>query len=119
MIVRGPATIPGEWARDSHGGEGEYFVRTLLTTEFMSPLKYVRDLTLRAGSSIGVHPHDNDEEIYFIIAGRGVMVVDGVEQRVAEGDVVLTYSGSSHGLRADPDTNLRIFVACAVVPMAG
>ncbi len=115
MIVKGPATTAGEWGRNSHGGNGEYFVRTLLTTEFKSTLKYIRDLTLKAASSIGVHPHRDDEEIYFVISGHGTMIVDAEEQAVGPGDVVLTYAGSSHGLRADRGEELRIFVACAAV----
>jgi mannose-6-phosphate isomerase-like protein (cupin superfamily) len=115
MIVKGPAGVPGEWAHDSHGGRGEYFVRTLLTSEFKSAVKYMRDLTLKAGSSIGTHPHATDEELYFIVAGRGVMVVDGEECVVGPGDVVLTHPGSSHGLRADDGTDLQIVVVCAEV----
>jgi len=115
MIVKGPATISGEWGHNSHGGKGEYFVRTLLTTEFKSTLKYIRDLTLKAGSSIGVHPHQDDEELYFVIAGHGTMIVDEEEEAVGPGDVVLTHPGSRHGLRADLGEELRIFVACAAV----
>lgn len=119
MVTTGPATIPGQWATDSHGGQGPYFVRTLLTSEFRSSLKYIRDLTLKAGSSIGMHPHVDDEEVYLVISGRGVMTVDGETWRIGPGDVTLTQPGSSHGLRADLDSDLHILVACAGVPASG
>ncbi len=116
MILQGPATIPGQEAESSHGGKGGYFVRTLLEKEFASSLKYVRDLSLHAYASIGNHKHTGDEEIYFIISGRGIMVVDGEEREVGPGDIVLTQSGSSHALRNLGAEDLRIFVACAATP---
>ena len=115
MIVRGPESVPGEWAQNSHGGHGDYFVRTLLTSEFKSSLRYLRDLTLKAGSSVGIHPHYGDEELYFVMTGRGVMVVDGEECTIGPGDVVLTNPGSSHGIRAEYGSDLRLVVVCAEV----
>jgi mannose-6-phosphate isomerase-like protein (cupin superfamily) len=113
MILGTPDTIPGQRGRHSHGGAGEYFVRTLLDDVPGSAFKYVRDLTLYPGSSIGDHPHADDDEIYFVVSGTGVMVVDGHEQTVGPGAAVLTLSGSRHGLRNEGDEDLRIVVACA------
>ena len=113
MILGTPDTIPGEKGSQSHGGQGEYFVRTLLDGVPGSAFKYVRDLILYPGSTIGNHLHSGDEEIYFIISGTGVMAVDGEERVVGPGSVVLTQSGSHHGLRNEGAEDLRIFVACA------
>jgi len=115
MILKGPKNINGERGKNSHGGEGEYFVRTLLTNEFESSLKYVRELVLEPGSSIGVHKHEGDEELYYVICGKGVMIVDDEEKLVDEGDVVLTKSGSCHGLKNNTSDRLKIFVVCAAV----
>ena len=113
MIIGTPQLIPGERGTQSHGGQGDYFVRTLLDEIPGSVFKYVRDLTLYQGSSIGEHPHTGDDEIYFVISGTGIMEVDGEDQTLGPGSVVLTLSGSSHGLRNDGEEDLRIFVACA------
>jgi mannose-6-phosphate isomerase-like protein (cupin superfamily) len=113
MIFGTPHTIPGEKGSRSHGGQGDYFVRTLLDGVPGSAFKYVRDLTLYPGSTIGEHPHAGDEEIYFVISGTGVMTVDGEDRVVGPGSVVLTQSGSQHGLRNEGTEDLRIFVACA------
>jgi oxalate decarboxylase/phosphoglucose isomerase-like protein (cupin superfamily) len=77
MIFNGPSTIAGQKGEGSHGGKGKYFVRTLFTKEFESSLSYVRELVLEPGSSIGIHEHEGDEEIYYVISGSGVMIVDG------------------------------------------
>ncbi|MBN1674792.1 MAG: cupin domain-containing protein [Kiritimatiellae bacterium] len=113
MIHRGTHNIETEQVAGSHGGDGTCAVRTLLSTEFASPLRYVREIVLPARASVGVHEHRGDEEIYYIVAGSGTMTVDGEERRVVPGDIVLTQSGSSHGLRNDADADLKFFVACA------
>lgn len=115
MILGTPKMYPGVRGRESHGGTGEYFVRTLLDNPLAHAFKYVRDLTLYPGSSIGTHPHEGDEEIYFVISGQGVMTVDGEEQAIGPGSAVLTRSGSTHGLCNSGPGELRIFVACARV----
>lgn len=119
MILGTPDTILGERGSESHGGKGEYFVRALLDGAPGSAFKYVRDLTLYPGSSIGEHLHSGDEEIYFIISGTGVMIVDEDERVVGPSSVILTPSGSHHGLRNENIENLRILVVRAkTVPQA-
>lgn len=113
MIIGTRSDIPGTREANSHGGEGEYFVRTLLSELADSVIQYVRDLTLYPGASIGIHLHENDEELYFIISGTGMMTVDGEEKQVTPGAVVLTQAGSRHGLKNTGDEQLRIAVVCA------
>jgi mannose-6-phosphate isomerase-like protein (cupin superfamily) len=115
MILGTPDTVVGQQSSESHGGRGKYSVRTLLEEVPGSVFKYVRDLTLYPGSTVGIHPHSGDEEIYFIISGTGVMVVDGEERVLGPGSAVLTQSGSCHGLRNEGIDDLRIFVVCARV----
>jgi len=115
MIIKGYSNVLGEHGVNSHGGIGGYFVRILMTDEFESPMKYMRELVLESGSSIGIHPHDGDEEVYFIIDGKGLMIVDNEEREVITGDAVLTKSGSCHGLKNIGEQSLRIFVVCAAI----
>ena len=112
MILRGHDNVEETRDESSHGGVGKYAVRTLLDGDGDSGLDYVRDLVLEAGSTIGVHEHQGDEEIYYVISGQGRMIVDDEECPVKLGDVVLTKSGSSHGLVNEGDGELKIFVAC-------
>ncbi len=113
MILGTPDTVPGEYAEAYHEGKGTFFRRTLLDGIPGSVFKYVRDITLPPGSVIGQHPHVSDEEIYFIISGSGIMVVDGEERLVGPGSAILTLSGSAHGIRNEGPEALRMFVACA------
>ena len=58
-----------------------------------------RKRALKPGSGIGYHEQKEDE-IYYVISGRGVMTIDGKSFDVTPGTAVLTRPGSSHGLEA-------------------
>jgi len=53
--------------------------------------------TLKAGSSIGYHLQEQDE-VYYILEGKGEMKMNGETFMVKAGDAILTRPGSSHGL---------------------
>jgi len=62
-----------------------------------------RKRALKPGSGIGYHEQQEDE-IYYVLSGRGVMTIDGKAFDVGPGTAVLTRPGSSHGLKqAGPD----------------
>src|SRR5262245_12397765 len=62
-----------------------------------------RKRALKPGSAIGYHEQAEDE-IYYVLSGRGVMTLNGKSFDVGPGDAILTRPGSSHGLKqAGPD----------------
>jgi mannose-6-phosphate isomerase-like protein (cupin superfamily) len=65
---------------------------------------------MQAGSSIGVHRHGENEEIYVVLSGKGVMIVNDERQAVRPGDVILNKPGWEHGLENTSPTSLNIFV---------
>ena len=86
----------------THSGGGEtvgysFFAKT-------PNLKMVfRKRALKPGSGIGYHEQKEDE-IYYVLSGRGVMTIDDKSFEVTPGTAVLTRPGSSHGLKqAGPD----------------
>ncbi|WP_394825683.1 cupin domain-containing protein [Pendulispora albinea] len=54
---------------------------------------------LPPGGISGAHIHTRTEELYFIVSGTGVMLLDGQEHRVQGGDLILNGLGTRHGLR--------------------
>ncbi len=59
----------------------------------------VSEMTLLPGHSLGVHTHEDNEEIYVILSGSGVYTdEDGREHTLSTGDVTLTRRGQSHGI---------------------
>ena len=55
-------------------------------------------LRLPPGSSIGHHVHDAEEEVFYILAGSGIVTENGVATGVGPGDAVLTGGGAGHAL---------------------
>jgi mannose-6-phosphate isomerase-like protein (cupin superfamily) len=50
------------------------------------------------GSQQSLHAHPDSEQVYVIVAGRGLMIVDGEEQDVGAGTMVLIPPGSQHAI---------------------
>jgi len=97
-----------------HGGEGT-LDWTQVVEECEVPrgsLRFIHDDVLPPGASVGEHKHTDDVEYYVVLAGRGVMVLEGEEHRVETGDVTAVFPGGSHGLRNDSAQPLRVLVFC-------
>jgi mannose-6-phosphate isomerase-like protein (cupin superfamily) len=68
-----------------------------------------RKRVLKPGSGIGYHEQTEDE-IYYVLSGRGVMTLDGARVDVGPGDAILTRTGSSHGLTQAGEDDLVILI---------
>ena len=68
-----------------------------------------RKRALKPGSAIGYHEQKEDE-IYYVLSGRGEMTIDGKTFEVNPGDAILTRPGSSHGLRQTGAEDLVIMI---------
>ncbi len=68
-----------------------------------------RKRAFKPGSAIGYHLQREDE-IYYVLSGRGTMTVDGKSFDVGPGDAVLTRPGSSHGLKQVGQEDLVILI---------
>lgn len=69
------------------------------------------EATIPAGGATERHWHRLSEEFYFILAGRGLMEIDGDTREVGEGDAILIPAGAWHQIRAAED--LRFLCCCA------
>jgi mannose-6-phosphate isomerase-like protein (cupin superfamily) len=68
-----------------------------------------RKRAFKPGSGIGYHLQKEDE-IYYVLSGRGMMTVDGKQFEVVAGDAVLTRPGSSHALKQVGNQDLVILI---------
>ena len=68
-----------------------------------------RKRALKPGSGIGYHEQKEDE-IYYVITGRGMMTLDGKSFEVGPGTAILTRPGSSHGLKQIGNEDLVILI---------
>lgn len=63
-------------------------------------------ITLKAGSKMNYHSHQQRDEVWSIISGVGRTIVDGMEQIVNPGDVITLEAGCKHTVIAE--TELKI-----------
>ena len=68
-------------------------------------------LRLRKGCSVGYHPHENEEEIFYILSGSGLVVENGTSTPVKPGDAVLTGGGASHSIENTGEEPLELLAA--------
>ena len=61
-------------------------------------MKFVfRKRALHPGAGVGPH-EQHEDEVYYVLSGRGVMTVDDTKVDMTPGTAVLTRPGSSHSL---------------------
>ncbi|MEM3852090.1 MAG: cupin domain-containing protein [Methanomassiliicoccales archaeon] len=95
----------------SHGGEGLLEkVRIFENNDFQTSLAFIDYVIVPPGASIGYHKHGNDEEVYFIVEGNGIMKDENSEVKVKRGDVVVNPVNGSHGLYNNSNDNIIILV---------
>lgn len=98
----------------THGGGGQTVGYSFFGK--VPNLKLVfRKRALKPGSGIGLHEQKEDE-IYYVLSGRGVMTLDGKTVEVSPGTAVLTRTGSSHSLKQVGDEDLVILINYEVEP---
>src|SRR5690606_19648467 len=72
-----------------------------------------RRRVLDVGAAIGEHRIDHDE-VYYVTAGEGVVVSDGVEARLTPGMAAYLYHGAVVGIRQVGEQPLSIVIAYPV-----
>lgn len=72
-----------------------------------------RRRVLDPGSAIGAHPIGHDE-VYYVTAGEGIVVSDGVEARLGPGMTAYLYEGAVVGIRQVGEAPLSIIIAYPV-----
>lgn len=72
-----------------------------------------RRRVLDVGAAIGEHPISHDE-VYYVTAGEGVVISDGVEARLTPGMAAYLYEGAVVGIRQVGSEPLSIIIAYPV-----
>src|SRR5262249_20840402 len=86
----------------NHGGKGPIEFRRLLNRfDFETLIDFVDYTVIPPGSTIGRHAHTANEEIYFIVAGKPRVNVNGQERRLQHGSIAVVRSDQTHQLIND------------------
>ena len=96
-----------------HEGEGKLLCRTVLEpADSGLGIQFMHDDVLEPGTTIGEHRHEDEEEVYFVVEGRGTMILDGEVEPIGPGDVSLVRRGHSHGIMNSEAGRMRLLVFC-------
>ena len=89
------------------GGEGTaVFAHMLSEEERPASCRLFATITLPAGGSIGVHEHQGEREIFYILQGTARYNDNGTACTVGAGDTTMCRSGESHGIANIGDDEL-------------
>ena len=102
------SAVPEQHIDGFKGGAGLFEPRM-----FTDERNKIMTATLAPGAHIGLHTHEGNSEIVYILEGEAVMVCDGEREILRPGDVSYCPEGHTHSLRNESDRPLRFF---AVVP---
>lgn len=99
-MLRKSSEMKVEIREKMRGGEGNIQIKHLFQEEDLKgKVRLTAEITIPVGGSIGFHQHDQEEEIFYFIAGRGE-VKENEEIRVVDpGDAVVTGGGNSHSVK--------------------
>ncbi len=87
--------------------------------ELMHPAKQqsrnqsLAEATVPAGTATRLHHHTLSEELYYITAGEGVMILGDAHFHVSVGDTVLIPPGTPHAIENSGRVELKILCCCA------
>ncbi len=90
------------------GGE-----KSLLAKMFFDGNNRILHGVLESGATIGLHTHETNSEIIYILKGKGKVLYNGEYEKVEEGMCHYCPKGHTHSLINDSDSDLEFF---AVVP---
>ena len=100
-----------ELQQSSHGGEGPVELYEIWGGfEFATNVDFFDRVVVPAGSTIGVHRHGENEEMYVVLKGRATMTIEGEPVTVEAGDMILNPTFGEHGLVNDSDADIDILV---------
>ena len=92
----------------THNGGGQTIGYSFFAKAPKMPFVF-RKRAMKPGSGIGYHEQKEDE-VYYVLSGRGVMTLDGNPVEVGPGTAILTRPGSSHGLKQTGTEDLVIMI---------
>jgi len=108
MIKRANEMVK-EIKEQMRGGKGSVEILHIFKKEELKgKARLCAKITIDPGSSIGLHQHENEEEIFYVIQGKATINDNGDLSEVKAGDSIITGNGASHAVENTGDTPLEM-----------
>ena len=89
------------------GGTGKVTIRHCLDKEdIKAKCRLCAQLIIPPCAGIGLHEHAQEDEIFIVQQGKGIIIDDGKETTVESGDAILTGQGGAHSVKNTGETDL-------------
>lgn len=96
------------------GGQGVIkILHYFKSNEFKANIRLCAKLIIEPGNSIGLHQHLDEDEVFIILKGEGILSDGKEEYKVKEGDAILTGNGEFHSIKNTGKENLEIIAFIA------
>ena len=110
-MIKNFLTTDKQVQENSHEGKGVVDLYEIWGgADFKSAVDFMDRVVVPPGSTIGFHKHDQNEEMYVVLEGQGLMTIEDEETIVSKGDMILNPAGGRHGLVNDSSKNIDILV---------
>lgn len=66
-------------------------------------------MSIKPGEDIGKEVHDKEDQVLYLVSGKGTVYLDGNESEFNPGDCVLVPAGVEHNFTTTGDEPMKIF----------
>jgi quercetin dioxygenase-like cupin family protein len=94
---------------------GEALYKVLFDKDTLKAMTGFWQTVVNPNIALPPHSHEDEEQIYFILEGNGVVTVGGEKERVKKGDAIYLPIGINHGFINDSDKPCLILAVGAKV----
>lgn len=84
--------------------ENNYFRQVLVT----GPNTQIVIMSIDPGGEIGEEVHNDNDQVLYLVEGKGQVVLDGVTEDFSPGDIVLVKKGTRHNFISSKDIGMKI-----------
>lgn len=96
--------LQGTEVEKMRGGEG-----SVKLVKFTDEKNTIVRITIPQNSSIGLHTHETDQEIIYVISGKGKCLEDGVVYDLLPGQSNYCAQNKNHSISNPYEENLELF----------
>lgn len=94
---------------EMRGGSGTVHIEHFWKAdELKSNTRLFARLVLPPGTSIGFHNHEDEEEVFVVLKGKGLIDEGETSSEVLPGDTIRTGDGCGHGVASVGDEALEL-----------
>jgi mannose-6-phosphate isomerase-like protein (cupin superfamily) len=108
MICRSDQVVL-EVRENMRGGPGSVTINHFFKSDqIKAKCRLCAKMVVPPGAGIGLHKHDQEDEVYILTKGQGMLNEGGDDIPVRSGDAILTGNGAEHSIRNEGSEDLEI-----------